>query len=1103
MASSPIPPFDLDAEPLVTGSVEISNDRLIQGFSWLVATVKEQNRVMDALSSQIDSLKVGAVEPAHSGDGRRASMKEEMLVMQINAVKHEVGSLPRSSDLERQRERTMAEVHNISNTLSDRNRESSERLQKELADVTDSLCNQLKRIGDDVFSRLEILEQRPQAPAPAAAPAAPAQAPSAAAAAVSQPPASQPQVQGSIPPPLPNPMSSSSIAAEDTEDHTDGLLMSERPAAAFTGGGSQVDMALMDAITARLDGLERQVQDLRTEVRQPAAADAGPTPAARETSEPPLVNQSSSAGNPPDSHAGAVSADPSVAFMTAPPDLAAPAVPPEPAAVPPQGDPKHVDPIQDVSAIISAAVAAATDAATTVATQAVAEAAQGERGDVASLQEEMLNVRRKLESLAQSVSEVPSEPKSQEVQVQETPVREVQPTQANPETQSESAAQSTALASLQERLTSVEAAVKQVEGVVPQVRTVPILEASIQTVQQSLEVLRQQTQQLSQPPPQPQPASDAKAVTVTEKEAARSELPEPAPEDARHKDMLAVSDEELERLMARLQDMEELQEKAEKRIQQVEGRLREVRSRSGSISLDRKAPASRNTTLTASKTSEPSADGSVGGSWKDVQAELERFRKLFEFIEGVLPQDAAEAMRFFNRREAGKEEMSGMISEIFGADIEFQNAKSQLESEFKMHTRELRREFDKLTLALKGLQRDVDTSGSKVVDLSRRTSQLETEVRLSPAVAISSMEDPHQEPSPRGPVEGRRDSKDMRDKALQGMSQEMQRAIQELRDEIRQWIELFKSSVVQALQSKPDHEQVADFVKQVVGASAGEKVALFAKRQLLGKCASCSAPIDVDLLRVKRPQPIGLQEHWPPGENLGAKVAIRPLNAGGVSPNRLPKIDARRDNPKARGMKSSASTPELRKDQDNGHARKLLASLSHRLMLHNTCQARLCETPLSGCFADGSYKSRSGIWIMTSSFSKVSGIIDDDEEDRQEISQRAQALYQRAQDAYTSKGSQKDVLRLFEDAEAAMRPLLGGGLASLNAQASFCFFATYERYLTLYFEADGFLAVEIGFMPLGRIRHRGTSVVTCFLPEEDRSAPGSHDGSDSPLECLG
>ena len=37
------------------------------------------------------------------------------------------------------------------------------------------------------------------------------------------------------------------------------------------------------------------------------------------------------------------------------------------------------------------------------------------------------------------------------------------------------------------------------------------------------------------------------------------------------------------------------------------------------------------------------------------------------------------------------------------------------------------------------------------------------------------------------------------------------------------------------------------------------------------------------------------------------------------------------------------------------------------------------------------------------------------------------------------------------------------------AKASFCFFASYERYLTLYFEADGFPAAEIGFMPLGRV----------------------------------
>ncbi|CAJ1416266.1 unnamed protein product [Effrenium voratum] len=67
---------------------------------------------------------------------------------------------------------------------------------------------------------------------------------------------------------------------------------------------------------------------------------------------------------------------------------------------------------------------------------------------------------------------------------------------------------------------------------------------------------------------------------------------------------------------------------------------------------------------------------------------------------------------------------------------------------------------------------------------------------------------------------------------------------------------------------------------------------------------------------------------------------------------------------------------------------------------------------------------------MTSGFSKVSVVDDDDE--RLEVQRRAFELYDKAQAAYARKGSQEDVLRLFEEAEAAMRPLLGGGLASLD-----------------------------------------------------------------------
>ena len=71
MAGLPSPPFELDAEPpraqscekdtqhrtarsnglvlvrLVTGSVEISNDRLVQGFSWLVASVQADLKFYD------------------------------------------------------------------------------------------------------------------------------------------------------------------------------------------------------------------------------------------------------------------------------------------------------------------------------------------------------------------------------------------------------------------------------------------------------------------------------------------------------------------------------------------------------------------------------------------------------------------------------------------------------------------------------------------------------------------------------------------------------------------------------------------------------------------------------------------------------------------------------------------------------------------------------------------------------------------------------------------------------------------------------------------------------------------------------------------------
>ncbi|CAE7609046.1 unnamed protein product [Symbiodinium pilosum] len=423
--------------------------------------------------------------------------------------------------------------------------------------------------------------------------------------------------------------------------------------------GSQADLAVLDArLTGRLDAVERRAVNYGiiaddASVRQIASqAQVATMQPAQQHPEP--VNPEASSPSDPQPVANTVAAAPAET-------PAAPEAPSQSSTGLQQDSTRQGDPI-DMSAILSAAVAAASEAGTAAATQAVAEAMQKEHGLYSALQEEMLDVKSKVQLLNQSAPAEVQEAQEVPQEAQETPQqgRQTQADSMEPSTEATAPSQED-LVAMQERLSSVEAAVKQaaqqVEEHLPQMRAVPHLETSLLTIQQSLAQL-QSLAQPSQPsqPSQPQPTpSDAKTVTRTEEKAQAtfcSELPEPAPEDAgRNKDMMALSDEELERLMARLQDVEELQEKAERRIQLLESRSREARSRSGSISLDRKSPAIRST---ASKTSEPPSGGSLGGSWKDVQAELERFRKLFEFIEvRCFWRDAAEAMRFFNRRQAG------------------------------------------------------------------------------------------------------------------------------------------------------------------------------------------------------------------------------------------------------------------------------------------------------------------------------------------------------------------------------------------------------------------------------------------------------------------
>jgi len=96
-----------------------------------------------------------------------------------------------------------------------------------------------------------------------------------------------------------------------------------------------------------------------------------------------------------------------------------------------------------------------------------------------------------------------------------------------------------------------------------------------------------------------------------------------------------------------------------------------------------------------------------GGRWPDVQEELERFRKLFEFIEGVLPQDAAEAMRFFNQRSLAS---SKGLAQSLGPEVDIERNRVKWENDFQNTTSDLHHEFDNLMLVIKVLQRDADVS---------------------------------------------------------------------------------------------------------------------------------------------------------------------------------------------------------------------------------------------------------------------------------------------------------------------------------------------------------------------------------------------------------
>ncbi|CAE8621427.1 unnamed protein product [Polarella glacialis] len=315
-----------------------------------------------------------------------------------------------------------------------------------------------------------------------------------------------------------------------------------------------------------------------------------------------------------------------------------------------------------------------------------------------------------------------------------------------------------------------------------------------------------------------------------------------------------------------------------------------------------------------------------GGRWPDVQEELERFRKLFEFIEGVLPQDAAEAMRFFNQRSLAS---SKGLAQSLGPEVDIERNRVKWENDFQNTTSDLHHEFENLMLVIKVLQRDADVSGSKLGDLGKRMSRFEARDGFGERGVSCMEEQPHQEPSPRSPRgEGvhalkfpQADLSYLLDPESRGRTggADVSKQLEETKEEVMDWLDQLRSSILVALQQKVDFDQLQDILQKAGGATGEDRLALFAKRTLIGRCASCETPINVDLLSVKRPQSVALQDPWPThGLSLGAKFAIRPETGKAASPRapgRLPRISIQgsgsRDFPKGKVLRNAASTPDL------------------------------------------------------------------------------------------------------------------------------------------------------------------------------------------------
>jgi len=401
--------------------------------------------------------------------------------------------------------------------------------------------------------------------------------------------------------------------------------------------------------------------------------------------------------------------------------------------------------------------------------------------------------------------------------------------------------------------------------------------------------------------------------------------------------------------------VEEVAAALDERVSVLEGDIEDLKTASGpghALQLEQNIGAldARSSALESwrgnieakEKTAALTAPGG-GAQFSAVQAELERLRQLFEFVRGVLPKDSAEQMEFFMGKDrAGAKDgaepsaaAGPVTSALTATDLDKQ--RGVLEEVVKNSEEALRAEFDKLSTMLKVLQRDEANTKSRVNDLAKRLSA----GGAAPASGMDPFKTSDYRPPSTAGSAGSPRPRDLshllledekvhqRDFVTKGS---LDSALSGIRQDCRQWLDGLNQGLLAALQSKADIAEVSllsDHVRQAAAVlrsgsgnhEAEKDTAAFAKRRLAGHCASCDAPLDTEALNWKNPPPQSAQGFF--SSNNKSPVSIRTPGLGvppatapsGQAPkcgsSKLPKLaDFRRDFPQ-RQIRKNRSTPQL------------------------------------------------------------------------------------------------------------------------------------------------------------------------------------------------